>query len=285
MNGNSSRPELLAALLAASLGAVVGCEPDNGGNATDPGQGPVSSDQVMIGSHGSKATVIYEKAVEPGHKVQFWDFGGGTHAVREVLSVDRKQNRVMGDGQKITTLAAVFAQLNPGSKQVPQAIIEADKRMAVAAAEARPSPPPSAASMSSRSSAAPPAGLLAADDCSEDAFQDNWGDQWFRDQYCGDTTPLRNWCATNWGHASTGEHRRNDQMWFQMEGDFNVAGHSHATIIRCHFIIGCDPREDFGNQDVDPRTILYWHWSDQADTLGFEGDSPCGHGHASWSFD
>jgi hypothetical protein len=269
MTRKATRPGLVAAMLGVSLGLGGGCEPEGGGGAPDPGKVPVSGDAVssgttMVGSRGSKATVIYEKAIEPGHTVQFWDFGRGTHAVREVLSVDQKQKRVMGDGQKITTLAALFAQLNPGTEQVPQAIVDADRRMAAAAAETgRPSPPPSAPATSGVSrSAAQSTALLADDDCSEDAFQDNWGEQWFKDQYCGGL-PLQNWCATNWGHASTGEHRRNDHRWYQMEGDFNVPGHSHATIIRCHFITGCDPREDFGDQDVTPRTILYWHWSDQ----------------------
>jgi hypothetical protein len=120
--------------------------------------------------------------------------------------------------------------------------------------------------------------FLASSSCSADALHDNWGANWFLDHYCNEGGIRK--CWTNKGEAWAGPFSA-WARWNQMEGDFNVAGHATAQITRCN-LIWCQPRALLYDQDLFPRRILSWTFTDGRDRFDTDGTSPCGHLHVAY---
>ena len=257
-------------VLSVPLALLAGCDPGDGGPGADPAPGSEVTAKEVEGD------LLYERTIAPGHTVQMWDFGNGSHGIREQTSLDQPHQAIFRN-VAIQSLADAFARLNPEIKLIPTDLLAADRR----AEQARSLRPERAPASVPEPTSAPNSAAIQSAACSADAYGDNWGAQWFESNWCGGL-PLANTCRTNWQNFATGDRRRNHHQYHQMEGDFNVPGHIVVTLIQCTLFRGCTKKRDVVNQPVAPRTIVTWSWVDSADTVSFSGFSRCGHGHASW---
>ena len=258
--------------LAAVTGAMValsGCGlEDEGAAGMDPQADP------QPGIHGK---LLHSIDLGPGHVVRFYDFGEGGLAVREESPIDIERSggaRVLGSLEPIDTLADAFRRLQPGLA-VPATILEADRIGAT-----RPAIEPEAASrlperppVLSMPGAEPE--TLAAQECSGDFFGDNWGAQWFLDNFCfrwrnsGQVA-----CQTNQFSYDSGVFFQSKGVQYQQfEGDFTVAGsqqgwHKSCGLFTCNWVL------DFW-EPVPPRKVLGWRWINK--TIHILGGSPCNH--------
>jgi hypothetical protein len=278
-----------AAFLATSACAFA---PSSTGDGQEPTPSPVTpSDSKPSGISGSgsndsahagiNGTLLYAKQLGPDHTVDFYEFEEGTSAVHESLSVDNGEVPFIDKATTFSSLAEAYAKLNPTALEVPAAIRQADLRT-----QARVAP---AANLSvdeapTDGSAALSHDLLsgAASTCSADAFGDNWGADWFLNNFC--ITGNFRWCKTNQGWAESGQYAHSWSRWNQFEGDFNLTGHITATGYSCSWFWGCGLRTTIIDYDVLPRRLESWTFTGTNNHYWFRGTSQCGHLHVAFLY-
>jgi hypothetical protein len=226
---------------------------------------------------GIAGVKLYEKVVAEEHTIAFYDFGQGTQGIRETFPVDRGDKSVMSGLENVTSLAPVYLKLNPTETAAPQALLDSDRAAEVARASKIPADwaAPLATAKPAR---APQGSFLADSSCSDDSRGDGWGGDWFLSNYCN--AGNRRWCKTNLGEALSGKFS-GWARWSQMEGDYNVAGHGTVQVTRCN-LIWCEPRTILYDQDVFPRRIVTWTFTDTRDRFDADSTSPCGHLHVAF---
>jgi len=251
------------------------------------------SDERIKGING---TMLHRIHVGPSHRIEFFQFDTGITAVRETMSVDSGE-RPLVDSIKHSvpfSLGEVFRQLSP-REMVPHTLLRADAESEMITNDVKsykdwpkPSlltdsfgPNETSSSPASRSSTASTmsAASAAAQSCSSDYYGDNWGQDWFKQNYCNTGQAKTCWFNVGWGYST-----RSNFKWYsyrQMEGDFNIAGHASVSYWLCtgNFITGSSCGwTPIADEDVAPRTITIWTFGkDWSDGVHAAGTSPCGH--------
>jgi hypothetical protein len=259
------RSGIALAALAIAAG-LSGCLSDSDSN-TLPTETSAPTQNTPEGIYGS---MLYAKDLGGEHRVEFYDFGDGNTAIRESGSMDESAKAVLPSLQ-ISSLQDAYQKLNPQSSSVPEAIRNADLASMAKAWKPGASAEFTAAPATTRQALA----KTAVQSCSPDYYADGWGGNWFNSNYC--TEGHFRWCQNNFGSAWSGEYSTSWSKWMQMEGDFNVAGHIHATVIRHHWY-GDDFRTTLMDHDILPRRWEAWTQGG-SDKFSFTGSSPCGHTH------
>jgi hypothetical protein len=255
----------LAATLALAAG-LSGCLSDSESAPTPP----ADSAPTQNTTEGIYGSMLYAKDLGGDHRVEFYDFGDGNSAIRESGSMDGSAKAVLPSMQ-ISSLEDAYRKLNPQTANIPEAIQKAD--LAAAAKVWEPGASPKFTTTPEITS--PALAKTASQSCSGDAYGDGWGGNWFNSNYC--TEGNFRWCHNNSGSAWSGEYSTSWSKWMQMEGDFNLAGHIHATVIRHHWY-GDDFRTTLMDHDILPRRWEAWT-EGGSDKFSFTATSPCGHAH------
>ena len=266
-------PDCAVLLLAAA--ATVGCAGASDQNATADQEGSVETAPA-----GINGTLLHRATVGADHVVELYEFERGVTALREALHIDQWETARFMNRNAFGTLADVYLELHPDAAEIPSAIREADQRAAERqiarqtstlkrGRDERELEPPSGAPVAQR------ALLSVAPACSTtDYYNDGWGADWFLQNFCGPD----DWCPTNAGQINTGRYPR-FRRWFQMEGDFNVAGHVTAWWWDWHWY-GFDDREVLFEYDIAPRWVESWNFCCTDDDYEIRGESPCNRAHA-----
>ncbi len=224
----------------------------------------------------------------PDHSIQFYEFASGEVGVRESLPVDGGEALLDRLSREPDSIADVYRAVRPGG-DVPAVLLDADTRLAAsraATAQARGVTAPTAIAEGELAAKGPedgedPGGFkTTALVCSGDNYHDGWGGDWFISNYCNEGA-FRS-CGKNYGEY----HFSGTPSWVkwkQMEGDFNVPGHTHGQ----HGERGCPWPLVCGaaivvdwDYNVLPRHIEIWTMSNYTYGVYIQGKSPCGHVHA-----
>ena len=283
--------------------ALAACTVESGATlpeATDPAN---ETDESANGLE-----LLHSVQLEGSHRFDFLRLKDGSLATRESMDI--------GDGQLLsqrmksepTTMVDVFRFLAP-NQAVPSKLIDADRRneeARLAAAKRPPNPhfvpPPSdleptGGPWSGSDLASSQQSLLA---CSGDLLNDNWGAQWFLNNYCyagpGYTGTLYfQQCQVNWGWAdSWTEHQVLEPGWLsgfryrQFEGDFSNSGYGDLFRWYCDALTGwnCYWAQLVANVVVKPRKLFEWYfwqsfdanyYNDGTNYSRWKARSPCGH--------
>jgi hypothetical protein len=290
--------------LGAVLLAATGCgstPPANPGGEVVNASAPVT--EVPGGRIYAK--LLHSVNPEPDHAVEFYEFKPGDYLMRETQSVDSKKPLLLDQAGKNATLVDVFRLAVPGATEadVPDVLRQADKLAAVAmskktAVVARAPVSGSADGVGTVAQAIGDDGsdpVIVPDPeqpCSADEFGDDWGAQWFLNNFC-DALNFRE-CDTNGRFFSSGEETTQNFIAKQMEGDFVNRGHTHGRNRTSQECEGpwYDPVctdyywETSWDFDIQPRQT-----SAMQTTGGYPsaqraawGWSECGHGHHAWLF-
>jgi hypothetical protein len=238
---------VLAALVAMAGGQLVaGC---NTGEQDVPAA-------PSAGTQGIHGQLLEKVDVSKGHVVEFYDYGDGAVGAHEV--VDIGDEILMDKIQTKPTLADIFKLAKPGA-QVPRSLIDAQTRADAYIAK-HPKPTqitdndllskdfaPAAKPVSSgETDIGSTTSALTA--CSGDLLGDNWGAQWFLDNFCNEGC-FRN-CPTN----VTSSNWNTTYDWFKwkvMAADFNVVAHTEGR----HECGICASAELKWSYDVQPRKV------------------------------
>jgi len=275
----------LLAFASAAFAVACGASPDSKGGvgtteAPSAGQSPAPEAQSKATSAaGIHGTLLYTKTVATGHVVDFYEFTPGAVAIHESYSIDSGEKPLV-DTTHAASLAEFYAQLNPGERAVPSAILDADQRALelASAAEAVGAPPTMTATEVPAVDNAITAG--ASGTCSADLNHDAWAAQWFLNNFCN-AGAFRS-CLTNNGQISTSSQSSAPWMsWRQLEGDFNLTGHITGDHWHCDSwwpgVVACGwvMTTDF-DYDTQPRSVQVWNWN-PASHAEVVGRSQCGH--------
>jgi hypothetical protein len=224
-------------------------------------------------ANGISGRLLHTIAPGPDHVIEFYDFGHGETAVHESLLIGGKP--LLDEITKETPISEIFRRLQPGAA-VPQAIVDAE----ASAGEYRATAPvaaPAAGTALRRASV--PIQPLANNACSFDFQSDNWSGRWFLDNYCNEGSFRQ--CQQNVPSASV-TLKGSWFRWKQMEGDWNVNGHTsgwHDYFDCGIFACGSKLKVDW-DYDVLPRHVEIWTYgASGSNSRGADGSSACGHLH------
>lgn len=245
----TSKGLLSVALLLAAVQPIAGC-----GNASEE-----SSTAEGTSKQGTIAGQLLSSVeISPDHKLDFYEFGEGSVGVHESLPIGDKQ--ILDQIDDKASLQRIYSLARPGAA-VPAALIDAQARAdeyqrqfpgtgaAVDVADPTlpakqiPQVPSSAENTKSTSQ-----DLTL---CSDDQLGDNWGSQWFLDNFCN-TGCFRN-CVTD--QASKSYSTTRDRFWWRsMNGDFwnpaHTAGYRECSI--------CASFKTIWDYDIAPRHVDSW---------------------------
>ena len=247
---------------------------------------------------GVYGTMLHRINAGPKHTIEFFQLDTGITAVRETLPIDSGEQPLVDSTHRSESpfsLAEVFRLLSP-RQTVPDALLRADAESEMITNDVRLfkgwpkfSPEPdsfglkqistSLTSHANTVSALSATASAATQSCSSDYYGDNWGADWFKQNYCNTGQAKTCWFNIGWGNST-----RSNFKWYsyrQMEGDFNIAGHATVSYWLCtgNFITGtyCGWAV-YWDEDIAPRTIQIWTLGkDWSDGVRASGTSPCGH--------
>jgi hypothetical protein len=232
-----------------------------GGCSADlaPAPGPVTSEPAIDAPGlGVGAVELASIDVDSARRVRLYEVRPGHVVIRETIDLDAIDASAEPEAALPPLARAdlsgllpseVFAILAP-SEAVPAALLAADGRVVAAAAAERsaaPAPPATAASGESRVDVAR----------SADYYGDNYGAQWFLDNYCN----IYNfrWCVTNWTGFYSGTINTSASEVCVMAADFDSAadfrGVQHSWAAPLLFSSGRWYEWELWNFKVWPRHI------------------------------
>jgi len=241
------------------------------------------------------ASPIYTTSLGADHVINFYEFGEGNPVATEVYSMDTGDQGFLKTHGPFHSLTEMYKALNPGSQDVPAAILEVDARNALIPPAARAAAAAAQNQPEAHVSALGPEVQAAATGCSSDELGDDWGASWFVTNFCNANT-THNFCSTNQGATEWDDFFSSFVTWEQMEGDFNLPGLTQGSHLnctwawwlqqwQCPFITGSPFVAQSGltidvNQPLAPRHILDWVWQPSVGSY-HRGSSQCGHSHNS----
>jgi len=279
--GNSNIPNAVSA--NTNVQPSVSSVQSAGANAppSNTSAQPSSNDEV-------NGTLIDSVQLGNDYKVDFYDFGNGLLAARETFH--RGTSAPLLDQVNASKeLAELYRIVKPGAA-VPQSIAAADRNAAELRrqnAEQNKTRPPRPAPDQGPpgQSAAPLDGQSAAPldlNCSGDVYGDNWGADWFLNNYCHPSSAPYKDCQTNWGWHDHNYHLSNYLHYYQFEGDFNEAGAVQVAKWSCIWMLSCLCWQchwhPLGNDPLPPQNGVHWYFTDSVtDYVRGSGQSPCGH--------
>lgn len=212
---------------------------------------PAGQSTAAQGIHGELLATVQ---VSPGHSVDFYDYGDGAVGAHEVVDIG---DEILLDKIKTKpTLAEIFSIVKPGAA-VPRALLDAQTR-ADTYNRRFPRPAQAADDVLPTNSVSPAATQVASSDvaarssavvsCSGDLLGDNWGAQWFLNNYCNEGC-FRD-CPTNVTYSDW----TTTKDWFKwkvMAADFNVTAHTSGSH-ECSICASWDLKWSY---DIQPRKI------------------------------
>jgi hypothetical protein len=237
-----------------------------------------ASDDVI---HGN---LLHSLELTPAHRIDFYEFADGQTALRETYKTEGARAVLQPlSGKGLKTLAELYQHFAAPGTSVPSAIGEADVRAAnLQRSNYAPVRPVGrrvgrGATGDNVGRSSPADGLgqdrQAVLECSADLFGDNWGEQWFRNNYCEPPIGTDNYCFTNdWVEVE--EFTSCGLDYFQFEGDFDNGGSVRMAHESCSFF-SCSFVEDW-NGFVSPRDAFHWYYN-YPGTWRVTGKSNCGH--------
>ena len=220
---------------------------------------------------------LTEVVVGEDHAVVFWEFAPGVVGINETARISRD-----GEGfepafvphPRIFTLVDAYRSLQRDKNaSVPNALVEADRRVAARRSREATYPPlPSSPEASDDDSPASSADGEANSTCqsisgacpggcSSDAYNDQWGKKWFLNRYCFSNFPYTD-CVTN--------YKKRWAKWYTflytgaMAADFDVgarfAGGHYEYVSGPLFglLPGFWNQSQDWNQFVKPRHVSFW---------------------------
>jgi hypothetical protein len=280
---------LSATLLLAS--AVSACDvPPEATGASEPD----ATTSVVAKTRPGTKTLVHSEEIGPGHKVEFYRLASGMTGYLETGSIDDKM--ILREAKDMDSLAKVFSRVAP-TRAVPKAIIDADRtaqelELGMARQIAEVGPPPAPEAIAAPSPAASTAIMSEPDDitarqssaltlliCSADVLGDNWGKDWWLNNFCKTTLAHRE-CDANRGSLNA-NWRIKHWNYTVFEGDFNEKGHTTASTRWCTWNIfygwDCYWIADF-DFDVNPRKVaVAGYTSKDGAWVNANSKSPCGH--------
>jgi hypothetical protein len=250
-------------------------------------------------AQGGTATPIYTTSLGVDHVINFYEFGEGNPAATEVYSMDSGDQGFLKTHGPFHSLTEIYKALNPGSQEVPAAILEVDARDALIPAAARAAAFATLNQPEAHVSALGQELQTAATGCSSDELGDSWGASWFVTNFCNAST-THNFCSTNQGAVEWDDYSSSFVTWEQMEGDFNLPGltqRSHLNCTwawwlqqwQCPFITGSPFVAQAGltidfNQPLAPRHLI--NIVSKPAVAGYlRGSSQCNHAHNAIGWD
>jgi hypothetical protein len=257
--------------------ALVGC-----GNAgldsseyevSAPSDGVTSSSEAIV-----NGTLLETLDFGGGHKLEFYEFEHGQTGVHETQSIENARSLLKGIAGG-STLADVYRALKPEA-EVPVALANADARsleFVDLIPEANESQLlPVAAEQESNDE------NMIQKSCSADFFGDNYGEQWFLDNFCNEGAFRV--CDGNVPSKFFDKQSSSWLKWEVMAADFAVG----ASVRGGHYYKYCDCpwgcslcasterfKWDF-SFPIQPRRIDGWMWTTQGKRyVSGTGDAAC----------
>jgi hypothetical protein len=244
---------------------------------------------------GETAKLVYTLDQGNGHTLEFYDAGDGQIAVKEELFVgdalllDKMETRNY-------TLEELYRHVRP-SGEIPRSILDTDihakavlgrlETLRVTRPDFRlPGATPAAGTTSVDSTKSSEVELAqgAVVSCSSDILGDNWGAQWWIDNFTRWWDNPNSHCTSgftttrhgeNWGNVHLEWGGGNYWQYKQLEGDHQTSG--QFKIYRTGFPY--PTAKVFGQGPVAPRKMVVWNISGGMSwqTNHASGSSPCGH--------
>ncbi len=276
------------------FGIGCGASPQStGGSDPAPVDPSAANANAASAAQGGTASPIYTTSLGGDHVINFYEFGEGNPAASEVYSIDSGDQGFLKTHGPFNSLTEIYKALNPGSQDVPAAILEVDARDALIPAAARAAAAATLNQPEAHVSALGQEVQTAATGCSSDELGDSWGASWFVANFCNAKT-THNFCSTNAGATEWDDFFSSFVTWEQMEGDFNLPGETQVSHLNCSwdiwiqqwqcpFISGSPFVAQPGlivevNQPLAPRHTINWVWKPAVGSY-YRGSSQCGHSH------
>jgi hypothetical protein len=279
MKSNVHEIRVLALIAIGSLlFAACGSAPDDSGSGVKNAERP--------NADGVYGNLVYSLELKPAHRIDFYEFADGQTALREAFPPGGGPAALPPLSREgVTTFGEAYQRLATPKTSVPSVLREADVRAADLRrfnyAPVAPSgdnvvrtSPLTDADVADRDQRLGEDRQALSITCSGDFFGDNWGAQWFRDNYCVPTSGLQNACFTNqWGHVA--QLSTMGLVYQQFEGDFDNHGWVRMEHESCNFWGTCSWVRDFDGT-VIPRDVFLWYYQ-TAGTRKITASSQCGH--------
>jgi hypothetical protein len=230
--------------------------------------GCLAREDVDVGSPATaQPTLVYRDDVGNDHALEYHVLSRGVLAVRETMSSDDGETSLLDKVGHAESLSAVFQRIHP-DVATPQILVDADRDNAAQREQLASMPPPDISDLPANR---PTQSSLT---CSADFFGDNWGANWFLQNFCN-AGSFRE-CATNWGWFDNW-HQTSWNSYRQFEGDFSNNGHISGYAWSCSVFGACSWLPLVG-YDVLPRHVETWSITGASGGwVRFAGTSQCGH--------
>jgi hypothetical protein len=251
-----------------------------------------------------RGRLVYSLTIDEGHKIDFYEYDFGASGTHETMPVGQTEALQLPDDQP-RTLSELFKLVRPDA-DVPEALQLADQRVVAARELTREMlavDPNYLIDLAEREALEGSEAHLqsggelgkvsqAAIACSRDVYRDQWGAEWFRQNFGrgfsnGATCPAAPRNAATFSDQGTITNAFSAQarhpstrilQWKQMEGDFTNAGSTKGQWT----VPGASTGLVMWNHTVAPRTVSIDTFN--AGNFGSNewfasGVSPCSHLH------
>jgi hypothetical protein len=275
----------------SALFAIGSCVFSGCGGPSDESRSGVNN-AGRADDDGINGNLLYSLELTPVHRIDFYEFADGQTALRETYKAGDARTVLQPlSGKGLKTLTELYQHFAAPGASVPSAIREADVRAANSQRfNYAPVTPVGrwvgrGASGDNVVRSSPVTDGLGQDRqglsaCSGDFFGDNWGAQWFRDNYCN-PIGMENACITN--HQEEVAYFTSCGLdYYQFEGDFDNIGSVRMEHESCNFWGTCSFITDW-NGFVSPRDDFHWYYN-YPGTWRVTGRSSCGHLDMSFSW-
>ncbi|HEX3475801.1 MAG TPA: hypothetical protein VHT91_12295 [Kofleriaceae bacterium] len=229
--------------------------------------GCLASEDVDVGTPApAQPALLYRDDLGNDHALEYHVLGRGILGVRETMPIDDGETSVLDKVGHAQSLTAVFQRIHP-DVAAPQILVDADRDNAAQREQLANVPPPDISSLPANR---PTQSSLT---CSGDFFGDNWGANWFLQNFC--TTGAFRECQTNLGWFDDW-HQTSWNSYRQLEGDFSNNGHISGYSWSCN-VFACS-WSLVVDHDVLPRNVETWSITGASGGwVRFSGTSQCGH--------
>lgn len=282
---------LVCALGASATACAVETLPEEG---EAPSASAPSEPREATSPRDLSGTLLAEAEIQPGHRVRLWELGPGDIVVTGRVNVDQVPEVTplfapgTEPGSAVDIYKTIMAKAGRAVAEadVPASIREASERAELLERElvARGAPEP----VSSEPEVVDHVPIQTrADECSEDLYEDDYGAQWFRDNYCNRL--FNNYATTNVASWS-GEFKWETSGWVgfaYMSADFEFGSRFSLTRYSSYssgFPFGSPSWgkvKIWDNEFLGARWAEYWYGKAYGGRGSIQGEGgPCARVHA-----
>lgn len=160
-----------------------------------------------------EGVMIHSLALSDTHTMDFYTMNEGGTLVHETASIDADEHLLTAGLPEGTTLSEIFEMVAP-DQEIPQALIDADYSDVLEGFDE------AQADMGDDLNQYDDVvdDTMSQGSCSPDYYNDNWGAQWFLNNFCNQGL-IRN-CSTLWPRADRWGVKAKWLSWQVMAGDF-----------------------------------------------------------------